>query len=154
VVYDVLYAGGDAQGTKTERDQVTEFRRIGSALYINGSDAYWSSHVGLQAGRFSGKWVKVDGADRAHAELGPPRESFLADATGMTMAGTATFNGRLVLALKRTDATLYVAAEEEHYPIRVESTAGGATGTVDFFDFGPAPAAITPPSGDIIELTS
>src|SRR6188474_592347 len=41
VVYDVLYAGGDAQGTKTERDQVTEFRRIGSALYINGSDAYW-----------------------------------------------------------------------------------------------------------------
>ena len=153
VAFDVLYAGGDAQGTKTERDQVTEFRRIGSSLYINGSDAYWSSIVGLQAGRLSGKWVKVDGADRSHAELGPPRDSFLADAKGMTRAGTATVNGRPVLVLKRTDATLYVAAEGEPYPVRVESAAGGATGTVDFSDFGPAPAAITPPSGDIIELT-
>jgi hypothetical protein len=152
VAFDMLYVGGDAQGTKTEGDQVTEFRRIGPSLYIKGSDAYWSSIVGLQAGRLSGKWVKVDGADSSHAELGPPREGFLADARGMTKAGTSTVNGRPVVVLKRTDATLYVAAEGEPYPIRVESAAGGATGTVDFSDFGPAPAAITPPSGDIIEL--
>jgi hypothetical protein len=153
VAFDTLYVGADAQGTKTEGDQVTEFRRIGPALYIKGSDAYWASLVGLQAGRLSGRWVKVDGADRSHVELGPPRESLLADAQGMTNAGTSTLNGKRVVVLKRTDATLYLAAEGEPYPVHVDSTAGGATGTVDYSEFGPAPAAITPPSGDILELS-
>jgi hypothetical protein len=127
IVTNSVHVGDKVKGTQTVSGLKTQFVRIGDDLYINGSEAYWTSKVTLDSlGKVIYKWVKVDANDPTHEPLAPLYRSEApfreATASGtLTRAGTATVAGRTAIVIKSgEEAVIHIAAEGEPYPLRVE----------------------------------
>jgi hypothetical protein len=91
--------------------------------------------------------------------LAPSAESYLADAGVVTTEGVTTLDGRPVIKLKasKDSSTIYISAQGEPYPVRIEGTqsteAGEVHAVVEFSDFGTVVTSIEPPAGEIVDIS-
>ena len=153
------YVGADAKGTQKQFDSVVEFVLVDGSLYVKGGDSYWSGISSLGSiALVSGKWVKVDPTNPNHSHLVPTTDLAVFEFGAVTKAGTSTIDGKPAVTLKGDDGTIYVAAQGEPYPLRIEGTQqtefGPATVVVNFSDFGTVTTVIEPPTGEIVDLSA
>ena len=159
-VFDLVYVGGNAKGTKSSQGQVTEVIRLGPNLYVRAGDGFWSTHVPLQQiALLSGKWVRVDATNPNYAGLAPPVDGYLSVVGALTKVGPTTIDGKAVITLKSIDGiTLHVLAQGEPYPRRIEavvkSSAGVVSEVIDFTDFGTVVTSIEAPTGKTVDLST
>jgi len=152
------YVGADAKGTQKQLDSVVEFVLVDGSLYVKAGDSYSSGISSLRSISFvSGKWVKVSPTNPNHSHLIPTTDVALFEIGAVTKAGTSTIDGKPVVVLEGSEnSTIYVAAQGEPYPIRIEGTTdtevGPATVAMDFSDFGAVTTAIEVPAGEIVDL--
>ena len=161
--FDVVYVGGDAAGTHTNRamglESIVEFVRIGESLYLRADEHYWQAFVNLeQLHLVVDKWVLVSAGNPNHASLlvlESDRTRW--EPVTVTPIGPDTIDGVRVLVL-RDDAgqRFSVAAEGAPYLLRFEGTqsteAGEASVEIAFSEFGTVQETITAPSGEVVDL--
>jgi hypothetical protein len=147
-----LVAGKGASGSMSENGLSFQIIAIGNAVYISGSQAFWT-HTGgaAMAALFKGKWLQTtaSGNFSSLSTLTNVHDLFpklLGSSTAVVKGATSTVRGQKVVAI--TDAakssTLYVATTGPPYPIEVVG-AGKQVGTIVFEDFN-KPVALTAPA--------
>ncbi len=134
---------------------------VGGASYFQADEVFWKTTGGIDAKTyntvFKDKWVKTkaDDANMQKFSEFTDAKSFLdpAGSQSMTVGEKTTINGTSAWTLKdasSTEGALYVAAEGEPYPLRVEH---GADGKIDFSEFGAKFDDIkAPPADKVISL--
>jgi hypothetical protein len=159
VVSEADHVGGEVKGTQSAQGQVTEFVRVRDGLYVKAGASYWSTIVRLERlAMISDRWVKVDPASPTHSSLVQSIDDGLSTATGLTKSGTTMIDGMRVVVLNGDGSTIYVRAQSEPYPVRVEGTTstefGPGSMDVDVSQVGAVATRIEPPTGDILDLTT
>jgi hypothetical protein len=147
-----LVAGKGASGSMSESGLGFQIIAIGKAVYINGSQAFWT-HTGgaAMAALFKGKWLQTSASGNfsSLSSLTNVRDLFptLLGSTGVLVKGaTTTVRGQKVVAISDAakSSTLYVATTGPPYPIEVVGT-GKQVGTIVFEDFN-KPVALKAPA--------
>ncbi|MFJ5926699.1 hypothetical protein ACIQF6_29255 [Kitasatospora sp. NPDC092948] len=135
--------------------------KAGQQLWVKPDQAFWQNQGGSAPAQLGDRYLKTTADDPDFGEIGSLCDlGALADQLGsatddLTKGATTTIQGRPAVPLSRsTDtgtATLYVAADGQPVPLRLEQDVGA----VDFSDFGtPVPSATPGPdqSLDIDQL--
>ncbi|HLX31361.1 MAG TPA: hypothetical protein VKR79_01205 [Gaiellaceae bacterium] len=152
-----------ATGKMTTDGLEFNFIRIGSEIYIQGSDAFWKHFGGTAAAQlFHGKWLKGPAGKGQFATFGSltsPTAFFtqLTSSTGTPVnQGLTTYKGQSVIAIhdSKKKGTLYIAATGTPYPVALVG-GGKNSGSISFSGWN-ASVSTSAPKGaiDISALTS
>jgi hypothetical protein len=151
-----LLAGKGGRGRMTVEGLSVDLIRVGGAVYINGSQAFYRHVAGASAARLlQGKWLKAPekGGNFASlaslTELGKLIDSTLAGHGTLARGATSTVGGQKVVAVNDVakGGTLYVATTGPAYPVEVVK-AGGSGGKI-VFDRWNKPVTLTAPANSI-----
>jgi len=159
---DVKVQGSDSFALISMGDQGSiTVLNVGGASYFQADEVFWKKTGGIDAKTytsvFKDKWVKVKAGDANMQKFTEftDAKTFL-DPTGsqsMTVGEKTTINGSSAWTLRDASSSgsaLYVAAEGEPYPLRVEH---GTDGKIDFSDFGAKFDEIkAPPADKVISI--
>ena len=152
-----IVADGDGFGTAVTKEGKLLFRKVGNALYVRGSDAFYRKQAGAEVARMlRGKWMKLEGSADEAAEMNQMMGleellSGLKDTTsGFERVGETTVYGIAVVELKETgtDDRLYVAANGEPYPVLLK----GTDGKVAFKDWNKKVTVKAPPASQVFSF--
>jgi len=130
--------------------------RVGGAVYINGSQAFYRRIAGPAAAKLlQGKWLKAPENSSNFASLASLTDlSKLVDTTlashgKLARDGTKTVDGQQVVAVTDVSqgGTLYVATVGTPFPIEIAKD-GGSGGQITF-DRWNKPVTLTPPANAI-----
>jgi hypothetical protein len=150
-----LEKDGGAMGTLDLAGAMLQVVSTGTAVYIKGDKAFWTSEAGAGAATLIGdKWVAATtGSDLAQfkdltdftAALGG-----VLDPTGtVTKGGTATIDGVGVVGVKDGKiGTLWVATEGVPLPVLID---GGTQGRVTFTEWGEQVVVSVPDPADVLD---
>lgn len=159
---DVKVQGSDSFAVISMGDQgsITVLNVAGTS-YFQADEVFWNKTGGIDAKTYSSvfkdKWVKTKAGDanmQKFTEL-TDAKAFLdpAGSQSLTVGEKTTVNGSSAWTLKdasSAEGALYVAAEGEPYPLRVEH---GTDGKIDFSEFGAKFDEIkAPPADKVISL--
>ena len=139
---DLFLQGEDVTGSITVSGQIVQLLTVGGMSYLQAGADFWTS-AGVPAdavGQVADMWVVVP-AEEAESfgeitlaslveELRSPSDGAFDDEVG-----SDTIDGTDVQVLTQAASTIYVAAEDPMYPLRVEDT-GADAGTLDLSEFG------------------
>lgn len=160
-----LLSSRGAVGTIGIKGTVLQLVRIGTQVYVKGSDAFYQQFAGTGAKGAAiaqllhGKWLKTTTANSDFADF-TDLTDIKALARQLTPSGAivkgapATLRGVPTVTLVDSDkSTLAIAATGRPYPLRVSNTGGGSDASVlDFLDYD-APVQLTPPPAtDTIDI--
>lgn len=152
-----LNSAGDGQGTLTSSGQAVKLIKIGDALYVSSTAAFWTKNLGPSAGRTLGtKWVAASSTNSDYAGIANLFEAseitgqFLATSGTIWAKGkTTTINGQPVVAVVGTSGstvnTIYVATTGKAYVIKITSP-GGNGGTLNFTNYNKPVNPTAPPN--------
>jgi hypothetical protein len=135
-----LLAGKGATGRMSENGLPFQLTRIGSDVYIKGSEAFYSHFAGAEAAKLlKGKWLKMPATSPdfesivSFTDLGKFFSGVLSSHGKLAKGKTTTIAGQKVIALKdmTKGGTLYVATTGKPYPIELSSP-GGSSGAITF----------------------
>jgi hypothetical protein len=131
---------------------------IDKAVYVKGSDAFYTHFAGAKAARLlHGKWLKGSAEHgplasfASLADLDKVIDSTLQDHGPLSSAGTTTINGTKAVGVSdpASDGTLYVATSGAPYPLEIVKS-GSATGAGKIvFDRWNKPVTLLPPANAI-----
>ena len=132
--------------------------RIGDAVYIHGSDAFYSHFTGAAIVQLlHGKWIKASATQARFRSFAPLTDigALLGklDSTHdkLVNQGETTYMGTEVVAIRDTSdgSRFYVAATGKPYPVAlVGGTKKGQSGTIAFSDWNKR-VSLTAPSGAV-----
>jgi hypothetical protein len=151
-----LLAGKGGRGRITIEGVSIELIRVGGAVYINGSQAFYRHLAGPTAAKLlQGKWLKAPEKSGNFASLASLTDlTKLIDTTltshgTLARDGTKTVDAQKVVAIKDVSqgGTLYVAAAGAPYPIELAKDGGGGGRIV--FDRWNKPVTLTAPANAI-----
>jgi hypothetical protein len=151
-----LVKGKGGRGRITLEGVSIDLVRVGGAVYINGSQAFYQHIAGATAARLlQGKWVKAPENSGNFASLASLTDlAKLIDTTlsshgKLARDGTKTIEGQRVIALTDVSrgGTLYVAVTGNAFPIEVVKD-GGSGGKI-IFDRWNKPVTLTAPANAI-----
>ncbi|HZN78696.1 MAG TPA: hypothetical protein VFC01_03255 [Mycobacterium sp.] len=159
---DVKVQGSESFAVISMGDQgsITVLNVAGTS-YFQADEVFWKKTGGIDAKTynsvFKDKWVKPKAGDTNMQKFTEftDAKAFLdpAGSESLTVGEKTTINGTSALTLKDPSASgsaLYVAAEGEPYPLRVEH---GTDGKIDFSEFGAKFAEVkAPPPDKVISL--
>lgn len=129
-----LLAGKGGRGRITVEGLSVDIVRVGGAVYIKGSEAFYRHLAGASAAQLlQGKWLKAPEKSGSFASLASLTElGKLIDATltghgALARGATSTVNGQKAVAVNDTSkgGTLYVATTGPAYPIEIVKDGGG-----------------------------
>lgn len=148
-------------GTISSEGVTFEVLVVDDKAYLKGDQATWASFAGDgPAQLLAGKYILVPESAEGFSDLlaFADASSFLDK--GLEPEGTVTktevkeINGVSAIGLIDQDAegegTLYVAAEEPAYPLRIEGPAG--EGAVDFSEWNEPVELAAPPADQVVDL--
>jgi hypothetical protein len=131
---------------------------IDKAVYVKGSDAFYTHFAGAKAARLlHGKWLRGSAEHgplasfASLADLDKVIDSTLQDHGPLSSAGTTTINGKKAVGVSdpASDGTLYVATSGAPYPLEIVKS-GSATGAGKIvFDRWNKPVTLLPPANAI-----
>jgi hypothetical protein len=138
-----LARGKGATGSMSAKGLGFDLVRIGSTLYIKGSDAFYKHFAGAQiAPLLHGKWLKstTNGRLRQLVPLTEASGLFAKISAGhgkLVNDGKTTYKGQQVVAIRDTsdNSKLYVAATGTPYPVAIVGGRKGQSGTITFGDW-------------------
>jgi hypothetical protein len=151
-----LLAGKGGRGRITIGGVSISLIRVGGAVYINGSQAFYRRIAGPTAARLlQGKWLKAPEKSGNFASLASLTDlaklidTTLASHGALARDGTKTLGGQKVVAINDVSqgGTLYVAVTGAPYPIEVVKD-GGSGGRI-VFDRWNKPVTLTAPANAI-----
>jgi hypothetical protein len=151
-----LVKGKGGRGRITLEGVGIDLVRVGGAVYINGSQAFYQRIAGAAAAKLlQGKWLKAPENSGNFASLASLTDlAKLIDTTltshgRLARDGTKTIEGQKVIAVNDVSqgGTLYVAVTGSAYPIEVVKD-GGSGGKI-IFDRWNKPVTLTAPSNAI-----
>jgi hypothetical protein len=151
-----LVKGKGGRGRITLEGVSIDLVRVGGAVYINGSQAFYQHIAGAAAAKLlQGKWLKAPENSGNFASLASLTD--LAKLINTTLSshgklardGTKTIEGQKVIAVNDVSqgGTLYVAVTGSPYPIEVVKD-GGSGGKI-IFDRWNKPVTLTAPANAI-----
>ena len=153
---DLVLTQGKGKGTLAESGLSFQIIRIGSVVYIKGTDAFLKQFAGAAAAQlFHDKWLKGSIVSGRLASLAPLTDitKLFSGAFGshgkLTNEGETDFQGQKVVAIKDTGdgSILYVAATGTPYPLGAKE--GGTSKSTITFDHWNDSVAISAPKGAI-----
>ena len=151
-----LVKGKGGRGRITLEGVSIDLVRVGGAVYINGSQAFYQRIAGAAAAKLlQGKWLKAPENSGNFASLASLTDlAKLIDTTltshgRLARDGTKTIEGQKVIAVNDVSqgGTLYVAVTGSAYPIEVVKD-GGSGGKI-IFDRWNKPVTLTAPANAI-----
>lgn len=158
-----LVSGKGGKGRITLEGLGIDLVEVGSAVYINGSAAFYKHVAGSAAAQLlQGKWLKAPAGSSNFASLasltnlGRLIDTTLASHGKLARAGERTVQGKKAIGVTDTTkgGTLYVASTGTAYPLEIVKT--GSAGGKIAFDRWNQPVTLTAPAGavDINRLQS
>jgi hypothetical protein len=151
-----LLAGKGGRGRITLEGVSIDLIRVGGAVYINGSQAFYRRIAGAKAARLlQGKWLKAPEKSGNFASLASLTDltklidTTLASHGKLARDGTKTVDGLKAIAVNDVSqgGTLYVAFNGSPYPVEIVKDGGG--GGHILFDRWNKPVTLTPPANAI-----
>ncbi len=151
-----LLAGKGGRGRITLEGLSIDLIRVGGAVYINGSQAFYSHIAGPAAAKaLQGKWLKApeNGGNFASlaslTDLGKLIDTTLSGHGTLAKGATTKLEGQSVIAVNDATkgGTLYVATSGSAYPIAVSKSGSGGGRIV--FDRWNKPVTLTAPANAI-----
>jgi hypothetical protein len=132
-----------AVGRIAESGQSFQLIRVGTAVYIKGTKAFYKSIGGPAAAQLlGGKWLKAPSGGKDFQSLvqvtsmRPLVKKALSPEGTVTKTGTSTVQGQQVVGLKDSSGggVLYVAATGTAYPVQITG-GSGQKGKITFTDW-------------------
>jgi hypothetical protein len=158
VALDLSMARGKgATGSMSTNGVGFNLVRVGNAVYIGGSDAFYKRFAGPAVAQLlHGKWLKAPVTHGRLSELGPLTSmSGLFGVLGsrhgkLVNDGKTTYRGTQVVAIRDTsdNSKLYVSATGKPYPVAIVGGKKGQSGAITFDDWN-KPVSISAPSKSV-----
>jgi hypothetical protein len=168
---DMELVGSNGVGDNGGRGRLTlgglgiKLIAIDKAVYVKGSDAFYTHFAGAKAARLlHGKWLRGSAKHgplasfAALANLEDVIDSTLQDHGQLSSAGTTTINGQKAVGVSdaATHGTLYVATSGAPYPLEIVKSGSAAGAGKLVFDRWNKAITLLPPTNaiDIDQLQS
>jgi hypothetical protein len=164
VEIDLRYSDGDSTGSLGVNGKTIELRKLGQTVYLKGDRDFWMSTGGEAAAQLlTGKWLKTPLTDRRFSglseltDLDQAAEGILEPDGTVTKGEEKTINGVPCVGLVssgKDGGTLWVAAQGEPYPVRIEpSASSGEQGALDFSGYGEKVTVEAPPADQVVDVS-
>jgi len=159
VTADVYAKGEDSDGTFTVFGQSLQVIYVSKDLFVKAGDDFWKQKIpadkqDVVLPLISGKWVKVNPASPAYANVVPSLDNLFTP-TGapigtLTKGDATTINGTAAITLVQSDGgKVYVATQGAPVVLRISNT----NQDIDLTDFGSAVTVAAPAANNVVDLT-
>jgi hypothetical protein len=169
----VLTSRGDCSGDLTLGRDTVAYRQVRGAAYVKGDRGFWEQSVGSPqaaaqvVARVGDKWARLPRSgpgfgtfcdlDDFMAEFRTDRKATGADRQVTTIGEVSEVDGREALEVvtkqgQETTVT-WVAVDEPHVVLRVESAGGDEPGSFRLDGFGEDVEVVAPDAADVVDLS-